>query len=396
MAADSPALTQHPLPFNALDFDATNLVAWYSSRVPLADSSQPTDGDSLTTWYDKSGNARDQALQAGTLRWREAGFGTDMPSMEFLSTGAHSRSGSLEHPGEWTAYAVVKSIGTSPSVRGVVNADNNAADERQAQYLRWSANNAQAIGFTASTAYTATKAGTSTNLTIMAAKRGESSITVYLNGAAGTAVSSNTTLNTKTVWLGLNASAEGTAYSGNLHYGEVLLYSGAHDDTTRQAIESALAGVYGLPVALVVADSTHAVTSDEVTLTAHGIDAVTLTVADAAHAHTADSPTLTQHHVLTVADAAHAHTADSPALTAHGIGAVTLVVQDASSSQFADTLTLTQHHVLAVDDAAHAHTVDNVVFVFVYGGRAGAYWGPRPTATATSRARPTATAVNPY
>lgn len=128
---------------------------------------------------------------------------------------------------------------------------------------------------------------------------------------------------------------------------------------------------------LVVADAAHGSTSDAVALTqhntvavddttqAHSVDNVdlvqhyVLTVADTVHGHTVDASVLTQHNTLAVADALHAHDVDSLVLS--GSGAI--VPDDTVHAHSVDNLTLVQHHVLVVDEAFHAHTVDNLVFV---------------------------------
>jgi hypothetical protein len=141
---------------------------------------------------------------------------------------------------------VVKA-GVATGVRGLVNGDNSASGQRQAQYLRWNANTLESLSFYGATAaVTATKTGgTSTNRNVLSAKRTATNLTAYLNGAAGTPVASSAG-NALTIFLGLNASGNAFAQAGNVHYGEVALYSGAHDDTTRQAIEAALAAAYGI------------------------------------------------------------------------------------------------------------------------------------------------------
>lgn len=128
---------------------------------------------------------------------------------------------------------------------------------------------------------------------------------------------------------------------------------------------------------LVVADAAHGSTSDAVALTqhntlavddttqAHSVDNVdliqhyTLTVADTVHGHTVDATVLTQHNTLAVADALHAHDVDNLVLS--GSGAI--VPDDTTHAHTVDNLTLVQHHVLVVAETSHAHTVDNLVFV---------------------------------
>lgn len=110
----------------------------------------------------------------------------------------------------------------------------------------------------------------------------------------------------------------------------------------------------GSAVSLVVADSSHAHTSDALTLTSEHA----LAIADVAHAHTSDGLTLTAQSVLAVADAAHAHTSDNVVL---GVtGATDLVLADATHGHTVDAITLTTQALLAIQDALHAHASDNL------------------------------------
>jgi hypothetical protein len=131
----------------------------------------------------------------------------------------------------------------------------------------------------------------------------------------------------------------------------------------------------GGPINLVVADATHAHTTDGIALvqanilaladTAHshvtdGIaltQANTLALADTVHAHTTDGIALAQAHVLALADTLHAHTTDGIALTQ----ANTLALADALHSHTTDGITLVQANILAVQDTVHAHTTDGIV-----------------------------------
>jgi hypothetical protein len=129
------------------------------------------------------------------------------------------------------------------------------------------------------------------------------------------------------------------------------------------------------PTMLVIADGTHAITSDNIavtqahTLTVAGashasssdnvvlVQVHTLAVADSAHALTSDALVFTQLHNLSVADAAHALTSDTPNL----MQAHSLTVNDASSAITSDNIALTQVHALSIDDSSHVLASDNVV-----------------------------------
>jgi len=111
----------------------------------------------------------------------------------------------------------------------------------------------------------------------------------------------------------------------------------------------ALTQVHGLTIAN--GDHTHSAGSPTLT------QAHTLTVDGSSHALTSDAPVLTQLHNLSVNDTAHALTSDAPVLTqAHA-----LAVNAAFHALTSGNVVLTQAHILAVDNGSHALTSDNVV-----------------------------------
>ena len=127
-------------------------------------------------------------------------------------------------------------------------------------------------------------------------------------------------------------------------------------------------------VNLIIADSAHGHTADNLVLTqAHqlGVDdadhahtaneivlqaAAELGINPADHAHSADNLVLTQAHILVLQDGAHAHTADNVVLQSAG----TLEIAGGLHANTANNIDLTQAHILAIADAAHAHAADNV------------------------------------
>lgn len=112
-------------------------------------------------------------------------------------------------------------------------------------------------------------------------------------------------------------------------------------------------GESGLPSTgqLVVQDTHHSHTADNVTLIQH----FTLVISDTVHGHTVDNVDLTEHKTLVVQDTTHAHTVDNVDITQQHL----LVVQDTLHGQTVDSLTLTQGHILAIADTLHSQTADS-------------------------------------
>ena len=84
---------------------------------------------------------------------------------------------------------------------------------------------------------------------------------------------------------------------------------------------------------------------------------IVLVVNDSVHAHSSDNVTLTKTYVLSVDDAVHAHSSDNVSLTQTYV----LSVDDAVHGHSSDNVNLTQTHILSVDDAVHAHFSDSCV-----------------------------------
>lgn len=90
-----------------------------------------------------------------------------------------------------------------------------------------------------------------------------------------------------------------------------------------------------------------------------GSGSIALAIADSVHAHTTDAVGLTTQWLLSVSDPLHAHVADNMALSA--TGSASLVVQQASHAHIADGITITTNWLLSVANAAHSHATDNLL-----------------------------------
>lgn len=238
--------------FDARAFDTANLVAWYSVQRPGPE--MPYADEYVTQWFDLSGNGHTQTLATGTAaQYRTTGMNGAYPSIEFPASAYFSCT-AFTHPQSWTAYAVVDAVSaTTPTVRGLLNADNGST-VRQAQYLRWNTDTAEAIAFnTGGTTYTGTYAassGASANPSVMVAKVVQGgNVQSYVNNNAGTGTATTGTLRALSSTMEINRAGSGSTNAGNVHYSEVILYGSTHDDTTRQAIQTALAGLYGITLA---------------------------------------------------------------------------------------------------------------------------------------------------
>ena len=131
---------------------------------------------------------------------------------------------------------------------------------------------------------------------------------------------------------------------------------------------------------LEIQDAAHAVSSGNVALTqvhslavanaAHAVSSDNvvlepvapgdLEIQDAAHAVSSDSPALTQVHILAIADSAHAVSSTTMAM------GTALVVQNAAHAVTSDGVALTQVHVLAVQNAAHSQSAQSAVLTQVH------------------------------
>jgi len=108
----------------------------------------------------------------------------------------------------------------------------------------------------------------------------------------------------------------------------------------------------GVSIDLVIADATHALASENVALT----QAQVLAIANAAHALASENIDLTQAQLLTIADTAHALASENLDLDV----SLDLVIADATHALSSENVALTQKQVLAVADATHALASDNI------------------------------------
>ena len=229
--------------FDARWFDPSNLKAWYSAQLFNGDGvALPSVNSTVTTWVDLSANSRNQAI-SGTATFRANIFGTDLYGVEY-NAGAKSKSPTFAHPQSWTAYAIIQSI-TTTGIRGIMDADDGGS--RQAQYLRFSSsNNIESIAFNGASPHIA---GNTTNplakqLAVARASETDHTLSVWVDNTLKQQVVTSSPLNAYSQWLGINSASN--VDSGNMYYGEIILYGSAHDTTTRQSIQTSLAATYNI------------------------------------------------------------------------------------------------------------------------------------------------------
>jgi len=175
---------------------------------------------------------------------------------------------------------------------------------------------------------------------------------------------SGTLQNDQNIWIGGNPGSNGdrvaeagiyhcTILDRALEVDEVIEYQ-------RNSAQILAPEIVYLPVDepsgatnLIIQDSNHAMTSDNLTLTQDH----QLVVNDSIHSMTSDNVALTQLHIITVQDSSHGLSSDNVDLTQLHI----LSIDDAFHGLSSENIALTQDHQLSIDDSLHSHTADNVV-----------------------------------
>jgi hypothetical protein len=162
-----------------------------------------------------------------------------------------------------------------------------------------------------------------------------------LDGGTPTALPDGTTPDTIG---GLTAATE---YTVELRNG-----SGDWSDPMSGSTDTLGEGGGSVPVDLVVEDSVHLHTSEEVTLST----GVVLVVEDSVHLHTSEEVTLTTTSVLSVEDSVHLHTSEEITLNSGSV----LSVEDSVHLHTSEEVTLTTTSVLSVEDSVHLHTSEEI------------------------------------
>lgn len=228
--------------FNALAYGTVQ--AWYSATNPTASGSALSDGTSIATWSDLSGNGRHLTTANGcTAKDNVVGSGTKW--VQFGATGNANVTGGFSQAANYSLYVVFKAAGSFDSL---VMVDGDGATERVAQYLR-RYTNWQTVAFnTVVGVAVGSVSGTVTDANVFSIVSSGTLTSLRVNnGTAGTAAETGTPASGAAKFQ-VNGNAGG-GLGVVASWGELALYDGAHDDTTRTTIERALGAQYGITVA---------------------------------------------------------------------------------------------------------------------------------------------------
>lgn len=228
-------ITSGPTLFQADNYGT--LQAWYSANNPTATGAPLADGTAVTTWSDLSGNARHlSATLSITAKDNIVGTGTKW--LRFDNNGSYMESASFSQTANYSLYVVFKAnINFGPGQYLIQSWPNFRYLAREANW--------QAVAFnTVPTTFTADVAGFATDANVFSIVSNGTTLDLRLNGGTSGTGAESGTMDSGAGPLTVYGSGWGLS-----SYGEIVLYSGAHDNTTRTTIERALGTQYGITVA---------------------------------------------------------------------------------------------------------------------------------------------------
>ena len=225
----------------ALLFDARNLAL--------------SNGASVATWADTSGNGRDATQGTGASQpvYNSTGI-NGLPSVtfdgtKFLATTAVSPA-TLSASGLWTVFIVAKPT-TTPGTYSMLDQDTGGTVRNFQNRVNAAVPQFECIAFNSTpSAFTDIQAGGGgTAAHVYSAVRDTTTVQTWVDGTSGGATattgSAQTTATTAAVILGASGTGSTQRYTGELGY--LALVQGAVSSSQRAATEAALKAIWGTP-----------------------------------------------------------------------------------------------------------------------------------------------------
>lgn len=245
-----PTVTSSPAAPSPPGGVTTNLLGWWE-----ADQLALADGASVASWTDASVNARHAVQATGSAQptYRATGGPNSKPCVEF--DGGDELASPAFTPGNaaMTWYIVASAPGGVYGVFAELSTTINSTTTGAVVYredVNSIANEMKGdVGYSTFTT-TATLTTTPKLITSVFDKSlATNEVTAWVNSvSAGTRSNNDNNTNTfngsHSLYLGRRNSGSASALTGKLTI--VLLYAGAHDDTTRGIIEAAIIAKYAL------------------------------------------------------------------------------------------------------------------------------------------------------
>jgi len=122
--------------------DISDLVIWLDASDVNGTGVQPTDGASITTWSDKSGQLNDLTTSAGTVTFEETGFDGVNPGIRLASDALMVGPNvfAADYQNEMTVFFVKANVTLAKSAPFSLNGDNRAkkiSDGRFSFHTPW-------------------------------------------------------------------------------------------------------------------------------------------------------------------------------------------------------------------------------------------------------------------
>lgn len=231
--------------------DEANLEAQWmgDGSVYNTGTTQATDGQTVATWVDETGNGHDVTQgTAGDKPLFQTSEQNGLPGIEFVSSDFLAKGSAILTAGPFTVYVVAKTS-TSGSEQTLVNLPDNTTGTRMfTSFLNASLDLVQRSRSGGSFDATTTSSA-STNTTFLftgTENSGSTGRDVFLDGASqGSNTGTLVPTGINNFALGMaRDSSPGQPLIGFIY--EVRLYNVKHDTTTREAVEAQLNSKWGL------------------------------------------------------------------------------------------------------------------------------------------------------
>jgi hypothetical protein len=219
--------------------DISGLALWTDANDVNGTASQPTNGASITTWADKSGNGNGLSRQAGNVTFENTGFDATRPALRFPANArmAGPNLFPASTHGEMTFFIVAQSEVATPNFAFALNGTATSGAARVSVHIPWIDNaiyfDVGGTGIPNRLSVTSTNAATETNIYGFLNDAAGGRQQIRLDGAL---LRSDTSGHTGTVSAGVHlGSFSGNDYNGR--FGEIIVYDRALSEPEMARVE---------------------------------------------------------------------------------------------------------------------------------------------------------------
>lgn len=218
------------------------MLVWLDGQDPSANGILPSNGSSVATWFDKSGNANNAGNGTSPIFSSAGGFG-GLPSLDFTGSAYYHSTMAVPLLSSSLTYFVVAQSTTTvtgtTSLEGIPTGANNDNVNSTQLIASYQPNSTTIQPFAGGSLSSATVSGPGTGYVFASLFDGVHQ-TSYSNNVAGTPVAFTTTINWQVMNVGTrwNSGAANTQYKG--YIAEIIVYNSALSTTQISAVNNYL------------------------------------------------------------------------------------------------------------------------------------------------------------